>query len=136
MSKISLEPLGGFQSLTLMLSFVVFSLCLLGSPAEAHPLPASANFEFSSSSKDQNVKKENTMHLMEGLIAALKPHSQIDCDLCTLAISQVRKFIEQNATFDDMVAFFIKFCIDLKIQDENVCTSIVPLFAPEVSVDE
>ena len=54
--------------------------------------------------------------------------SGLTCDICEGVVSVLQQLIDGKAAEEDIVKIAISICIDLKIQDKNVCESIVPLF--------
>ena len=54
--------------------------------------------------------------------------SVLTCDLCEGIVAVLQQLLETNVAEDEIVKIVIAFCIDRKIEDENVCRSIVPLF--------
>ena len=54
--------------------------------------------------------------------------SNLDCDLCEDIVSIIQNLLETNTAEEDIVNICISICIDFKIEDENVCSLIVPHF--------
>ena len=54
--------------------------------------------------------------------------SGLTCDICESVVSVMQQLIDGKAAEEDIVKIAITICIDLQIEDKNVCESIVPLF--------
>ena len=49
----------------------------------------------------------------------------LECAACKVIFTVLQDLFLKNATEDEIVAVITAFCIDLKIEDENVCTAVV-----------
>lgn len=54
--------------------------------------------------------------------------SGFTCDACKVVVNLLQELFAQNASEDEVAKIVISVCIDLKIEDKNVCTLIVPTF--------
>lgn len=66
------------------------------------------------------------------ILASDTPASSILCDLCKLVVPEIKSIFESNASEDEVAKLLTDVCIDFKIEDRNVCSSIVPEFRIEV----
>lgn len=48
-----------------------------------------------------------------------------ECATCKVVFTALQDLFLKNASEDEIVTIITAFCIDLKIEDENVCTAIV-----------
>ena len=56
------------------------------------------------------------------------PSSGLTCEACKLIVDTLDVLFMENKTQDDIVDVITTICIDLKIQDRNVCTLVVKEF--------
>ncbi|XP_055862676.1 sphingomyelin phosphodiesterase-like isoform X2 [Biomphalaria glabrata] len=74
----------------------------------------------------------------DALASYLKRHRKlgawknVSCDICIFVVSEIRHMTEEAASVEEIVKAVTKFCIFFKIEDEHVCTLIVPQFQEEV----
>lgn len=54
--------------------------------------------------------------------------SSFTCDVCKLFVGLIQELFLQNRTEDEVVSIVTAVCIDLKIEDVNVCTLVVKEF--------
>ncbi len=52
----------------------------------------------------------------------------LTCDVCETVVAVLQQLFQTGTAEDDIVNIAINICIDLKIEDRNVCESIIPLF--------
>lgn len=70
----------------------------------------------------------------DALASYLKRHRKlgawknVSCDICIFVVSEIRHMTEEAASVEEIVKAVTKFCIFFKIEDEHVCTLIVPQF--------
>ena len=57
-----------------------------------------------------------------------KERIDLDCDACVVMVDLIQSLARQNASEAEMVHGVTKFCIDLKIEDNLVCTQVVREF--------
>ena len=50
------------------------------------------------------------------------------CDVCEVVVYALQELLQTDAAEDDIINVAINICIDLQIEDKNVCESIVPLY--------
>ena len=56
------------------------------------------------------------------------PSSDLTCDACKIIVDTLDKLFLENKTEDEIVDVITDICIDLKIEDRNVCTLVVKEF--------
>lgn len=56
------------------------------------------------------------------------PSSGLTCEACKLIVDTLDVLFMENKTQDDIVDVITTICIDLNIQDRNVCTLVVKEF--------
>lgn len=73
--------------------------------------------------------------LAENLTRTAKPEpwnrgtlGKLTCVLCKGAVDLIQSLFEQQKTKNQIANAVRKYCIDLKIEDERVCTGIVNMF--------
>ena len=54
--------------------------------------------------------------------------SSLGCDACKFGVNILQNLFSKNATEEVIVRNLIKLCIDLKIEDDNVCNLVVREF--------
>ena len=54
--------------------------------------------------------------------------SGLTCDACKIIVDTLDTMFMENRTWDDIVAVATEICIELKIEDRNVCTLVVKEF--------
>lgn len=54
--------------------------------------------------------------------------SGLTCDACKIIVDTLDQLFMENKTQDEMVDVITAICIDLKIEDRNVCTLVVKEF--------
>ena len=64
-----------------------------------------------------------------------KERIDFDCDACVVAVELIQFLVKQNASVKEIVHGVTEFCIDLKIEDNLVCTQIVREFKVSCSRD-
>lgn len=52
----------------------------------------------------------------------------LECTACKLAVKTLQQLFSQNATEDAIVKAVVELCVVLKVEDENVCSLVVPEF--------
>ena len=72
--------------------------------------------------------KWDVRKLNEQLHDPSRERIDLDCDACVVAVDLIQFLIKQNASVDEIVHGVTEFCIDLKIEDNLVCTQIVREF--------
>ena len=73
--------------------------------------------------------------LSEQLHDPSKEHIDFDCDACVATVKLIQLLVKQNASVEEIVHGVTEFCIDLKIEDNLVCTQIVREFKVSCSRD-
>lgn len=58
--------------------------------------------------------------------------ADLECESCKVIVGILQQLLLQNATESEIVDIITKICIDLKIEDRNVCTLVVPEFKVKV----
>lgn len=56
------------------------------------------------------------------------PSSDLMCDACKIIVGLLDTLYQENKTEDEIVAVSTEICIDLHIEDRNVCTLVVKEF--------
>lgn len=64
-----------------------------------------------------------------------KERIDLDCNACVVTVDLIQFLIKQNASVEEIVHGLTDFCIDLKIEDNLVCTQIVREFKVSCSRD-
>lgn len=59
---------------------------------------------------------------------ASSPSSGLTCDACKIIVDTLDKLFVENKTEDEIVDVITDICIDLQIEDRNVCTLVVKEF--------
>lgn len=54
--------------------------------------------------------------------------ADLECETCKIVVELIQELLMQNTTEHDIVNVVTRVCIDLKIEDENVCTLVVREF--------
>ncbi len=54
--------------------------------------------------------------------------ASIDCDVCKVVVSVAQDMFESNKTEDEVAKLITTICIDLHIEDRNVCSLVIPEF--------
>ena len=66
---------------------------------------------------------------LESLKAKISgPYSGLTCEACKVIVPLLQQLFAQNISEDEVAKIVVRVCIDLKIEDENVCTLVVPTF--------
>lgn len=52
----------------------------------------------------------------------------VDCVLCGLVVEDIRYMIQNGHTLQDIEHFFTQVCIDARIEDKDVCSTVVQTF--------
>ena len=58
----------------------------------------------------------------------------VPCEICKLMVGIIQDAFLVNATEEAIVAELTNVCIDLQIEDQRVCTSIIPLFKVKLMI--
>ena len=56
------------------------------------------------------------------------PSSDLTCDACKIIVDELDELFRENKTEDEIVDVITDICINLKIEDRNVCTLVVKEF--------
>lgn len=64
------------------------------------------------------------------------PSSGVTCEACKLIVDTLDVLFMENKTQDDIVDVITTICIDLKIEDRNVCTLVVKEFQVSILLFE
>ena len=72
--------------------------------------------------------KLNMEELSKRLHDPSKERIDLDCDACVVVVDLIQFLARQNASEAEMVHGVTRFCIDLKIEDNLVCTQVVQEF--------
>ena len=72
--------------------------------------------------------KWNVEELSKRLHDPSKERIDLDCDACVAVVDLIQFLIRQNASEEEMVHGVTIFCINLKIEDNLVCTQVVREF--------
>ena len=54
--------------------------------------------------------------------------ADLECEACKIIVAALQDLLEKNSSEEEIVKVITTICIDLKIEDENVCTLVVPEF--------
>lgn len=54
--------------------------------------------------------------------------SGFTCGACKVVVNLLQELFAKDASEDEIAKIITRVCIDLKIEDENVCTLVVPTF--------
>ena len=54
--------------------------------------------------------------------------SGLECDACRIIVDAIDTLFSENKTTEDIVAVITDICIELQIEDRNVCTLVVKEF--------
>ncbi len=76
-------------------------------------------------------KKDNSLELLKTRLGALSvgaPTASLTCTACKVVVNVLQDLFARDASEEEIEKIIIRVCIDLKIEDENVCTLIVPTF--------
>ena len=57
-----------------------------------------------------------------------KDPADLECESCKIIVGILQELMLQNASENEIVDVITRICIDLKIEDNNVCTLVVPEF--------
>ncbi len=79
-----------------------------------------------SSSVPLGRKKEGSLESLKQRYNA--PGSGLTCTACKVVVNVLQELFAQDASEEEIEKIVVRVCIDLKIEDENVCTLIVPTF--------
>ena len=52
----------------------------------------------------------------------------LGCDTCRVAVSALQRLFTVNASVQEIEKVLVKYCLDQKIEDDNVCHLVVPEF--------
>lgn len=83
--------------------------------------------------RDKNYDKENNK-----MASYLKRHRKLErwgnvtCGVCVFVVMEIKEMIQRSTAVQTIVQEVIKFCVNFKIEDEHVCSLIVPQFQEEV----
>ncbi|XP_004366050.2 sphingomyelin phosphodiesterase [Capsaspora owczarzaki ATCC 30864] len=118
------------------LPLLAVALALLLAMAFAQPAPASAAPMLPVRHYDRDAAAAaaaagSKLSPTAALRLSLKDIS-LRCDGCKALFLAFDAGFKANLTTDAIVKIAIDICVDFKIEDYNVCSLIVPLFAPEV----
>ena len=73
---------------------------------------------------------------LESLKAKISgPYSSLTCEACKVIVTILQQLFAQNASEEEIAKIVVRVCIDLKIEDENVCTLVVPTFQVKQLMD-
>ena len=102
-----MAPLARFSCLLAVLS-LAFTLC---------------------SSVPLTLKNGNSLELLKTRLSANgSPAASLTCSACKIVVNVLQDLFARDASEEEIEKIIIRVCIDLKIEDENVCTLIVPTF--------
>lgn len=79
-----------------------------------------------SSSVPLGKTKETSLESLKQRYGA--PESSLTCTACKVVVNLLQELFAQGASEEEIEKIVVRVCIDLKIEDENVCTLIVPTF--------
>lgn len=71
---------------------------------------------------------------LSGKLRDLRDPADLECESCKVIVAALQQLMLQNATENEIVNIITRICIDLKIQDQNVCTLAVLEFKVLISV--
>ena len=54
--------------------------------------------------------------------------SGLTCGACKVVVNLLQELFAKETSEDEIAKIITRVCIDLKIEDENVCTLVVPTF--------
>ncbi|XP_064389066.1 sphingomyelin phosphodiesterase-like isoform X2 [Halichondria panicea] len=85
------------------------------------------------SSVPLTMKNGNSLELLKARLGANgSPAASLTCSACKVVVNVLQDLFARDASEEEIEKIIIRVCIDLKIEDENVCTLIVPTFQEEV----
>ncbi len=61
------------------------------------------------------------------------PESGLTCTACKVIVNLLQELFVQEASEEEIEKIIVRVCIDLKIEDENVCTLVVPTFKVKIA---
>ena len=71
----------------------------------------------------------NSVRTLPG--SRLRTPADLECEVCKIMVDALQHLLLSNSTEDEVVDVITKLCIDLQIQDQNVCTLVVREFKVE-----
>ncbi len=81
------------------------------------------------SSVPLTMKNGNSLELLKARLGANgSPAASLTCSACKVVVNVLQDLFARDASEEEIEKIIIRVCIDLKIEDENVCTLIVPTF--------
>ena len=83
-------------------------------------------FTVTSSAPLHSSSYYNSLESLKAKISG--PYSGLTCEACKVIVTVLQQLFAQNASEDEIAKIVVRVCIDLKIEDENVCTLVVPTF--------
>ena len=92
-------------------STVILLLCSVVIATNAAPTPTKTN-----RTEQLNVLKSRELT------------SGLTCGACKVVVSLLQELFAKETSEDEIAKIITRVCIDLKIEDENVCTLVVPTF--------
>ena len=68
------------------------------------------------------------VNALSAKLADLRDPADLDCESCKIIVGVLQQLMMRNATEDEITHIIARICIDLKIEDQNVCNLIVVEF--------
>lgn len=68
------------------------------------------------------------VNALSAKLANLLDPADLDCESCKIIVGVLQQLMMRNATEDEITHIIARICIDLKIEDQNVCNMIVVEF--------